>query len=104
MRSINQQRLYSRRGGDAIEIEIEAVTKKLLATFDKNLDIFLKDGFSPFLQKYKRRLIHSPNQPIRFRDYKKIWEGKFHSINDDGSLSLELKSGEIKNFTAGDIC
>ncbi|NGX41818.1 MAG: Bifunctional ligase/repressor BirA [Chlamydiae bacterium] len=84
-------------------VGIEEVLQHLEVNFEENLKTFLEKGFEPFLSDFKSRLIHSPNQPLRFHYNNVLWEGVFHSINDDGSLNLELESGEIKRFVSGEI-
>jgi len=83
--------------------DVQAIMEALQAQFSVDLDLFLTKGFSSFLAAYKKSLIHSPHQMIRFRDYNTIWKGTFHSINDDGSLNLQLETGEIKRFVAGEL-
>lgn len=83
--------------------EISLVLKQLEKTFLQDLEIFFAEGFYPFLSEYKRRLYASSNDLIRFDDNRTIWEGHLEAINDDGSLSLRLKDGEIKRFIVGEI-
>ncbi|MFQ5729681.1 MAG: biotin--[acetyl-CoA-carboxylase] ligase [Waddliaceae bacterium] len=84
-------------------LEIGMITQKLQKHFVRNLKIFLEKGFSPFLSDYKAKLVHSPQQLLHFKQDDQEWEGVFHSINDDGSLSLKLESGEIKKIFSGEI-
>lgn len=86
-----------------LKYDIETVLKILETKFCKDLDLFLADGFYPFLSEYKKRIGEKPGQPIKFNDNKTIWEGYFHSINNDGSLNLRLINGEIKTFLVGEI-
>jgi BirA family biotin operon repressor/biotin-[acetyl-CoA-carboxylase] ligase len=82
---------------------IENTLSLLQHHFSKNLDQFLNEGFLPFLNTYKAKLIHHPSQPIQFNDNRTIWQGYFHSISNDGSLNLKLLSGEIRNFHTGEF-
>lgn len=71
--------------------------------FRLNLDLFLKEGFSPFLEIYRAMLSLYLNKKICFHDNRAVWEGWLHSINSDGSLNFRTETGEIKTFVAGEI-
>jgi BirA family biotin operon repressor/biotin-[acetyl-CoA-carboxylase] ligase len=86
--------------GGAIH-DLQKVIALLQYYFMPNLKCLLSDGFQPFLNTY--RTLVSTDQKIRFHDNLNIWEGFFHSIDEDGSLNLQLISGEIKHFIAGEI-
>lgn len=85
------------------EWKVEEILFLLQQQFLKNLHLFLEEGFHGFLGEYRLRMKIDPNQIIRFNDNKTIWEGTIHSIPEDGSLNLQLKSGEIRNFLVGEI-
>lgn len=86
-----------------VQQDIKKVLEILKNHFIKNLELFLKSGFLPFLDIYRKRLMHHSGSKMRFHDNRFIWQGEFHSIKDDGSLNLQLESGIIKNFVAGEI-
>jgi biotin-(acetyl-CoA carboxylase) ligase len=71
--------------------------------FRKDLLHFLDNGFSPFIEAYRSYITTDPDKVIRFHDNRRVWEGTFHAINDDGSFSLKLADGELKTFIAGEI-
>ncbi len=91
----------------AIEGKTSLVSEELLNLLQINflqaLQEFLEKGFLPFLPDYKKLLWVPSNLRLCFHDNQRIWSGKFHAINDDGSLSLQLDDGEIKVFVAGEI-
>ncbi|MGA8165004.1 MAG: biotin--[acetyl-CoA-carboxylase] ligase [Waddliaceae bacterium] len=89
-------------GGKAVDVR--KLIKQLQGEFALALPRFLKRGFSPFLSDYKKRLIHTPGQPLLFHDKEAMQKGIFHSINRDGSLKLELESGTIKHIVTGELC
>lgn len=82
---------------------VEDVLAQLSDQFSKDLDLFLEEGFHHFLAEYKQRIMTFPGQAIRFHDNRTVWEGQIHSINNDGSLNLQLADGTIKHFIAGEI-
>lgn len=85
------------------EISVEDFLSELQATFARFLDTFLEEGFTPYLPAFKAKLKHEENQPLSFHEKDHKWKGKFHSINDDGTLNLKLETGELKTFMAGEV-
>lgn len=88
---------------DGVQRDVEEVTQSLLKQFVADLNIFLEEGFHPFLEIYKANMVHSAGDQIRFHDNRVIWTGAFKNINEDGSLNLQLDNGELKTFHAGEI-
>lgn len=84
-------------------VAMEEVLDRLMPNFSFALTTFFQSGFSPFLENFNEHLIHQKNQPIKFHDRGQLWEGKFHSLNSDGSLNLELNDGEVRRFLSGEI-
>ncbi len=83
--------------------EVEKAVSLLASIFQSDLESFLENGFSPFFDPYTRRLIYYEKQPLKIRENKGFLEGHFVSVNTDGSLNLELPSGEIKKIYSGEI-
>lgn len=83
--------------------DIEELLQKLAANFQVKLDKFLVSGFVDFLSDYRHRMVHEWHAQMQFSDSQKLWQGRFHGINPDGSLSLELPSGEIKKCLSGEL-
>jgi BirA family biotin operon repressor/biotin-[acetyl-CoA-carboxylase] ligase len=81
----------------------EVVLELLSQEFRKDLLHFLDKGFSPFIEAYRSYITTDPDKIIRFHDNRRVWEGTFHAINDDGSFSLKLADGELKTFIVGEI-
>lgn len=88
---------------DGVQREVETILKGLQERFAQYLQKFLDEGFLPFLSSYKKRLAHAKGDSLRFHDNRAIWEGRFVDVNLDGSLLLELSSGEKRTFIAGEI-
>lgn len=85
------------------KLDLEEVTKSLSIQFARDLEIFLEDGFAPFLVDYSACLVHISKQPLRFHENNVLLEGTFHSLNEDGSLNMLLPSGKIKRFYSGEL-
>lgn len=83
--------------------DLTEIVERLGTLFANDLEVFLRDGFSPFFSMYVEKLSHSRGDEIRFHDGREIAAGVFHSIELDGSLNLCLASGEIKNFIAVEL-
>lgn len=83
--------------------EVESVLKLLQDQFSKDLNVFLKSSFKPFLDDYRNLIWTAKNEKIRFHDNVNIVEGFFDSINDDGTLNLMLENGQIKRFISGEF-
>jgi len=83
--------------------DVEEILELLRKHFANDLDLFMKEGFDPFLEKYTKRLWVFEGAPLRFHDNQKVWEGDYHAINKDGSLNLRLNDSRIKMFLAGEV-
>ncbi len=79
------------------------VLQALERHFISDLTLFLKEGFTPFLALYRQKMAFPHDKLLTFHDNLHLWEGYFHSINDDGSLNLRLPNNEIKTFFAGEF-
>lgn len=84
------------------EHDVSEVLNSLSTQFSKNIDVFLEEGFSPFLAVYKE-LMYMPLTDIRFHDNRTTHTGKVHSINHDGSLNLLMPDNTLQTFYAGEI-
>jgi BirA family transcriptional regulator, biotin operon repressor / biotin---[acetyl-CoA-carboxylase] ligase len=83
--------------------DVESILLALQQEFQNNLLIFLEKGFAPFLDEYRNKILSGAHEIIRFSHSQNIWEGKIHSVSDDGSLYLQLPNGDIKVFSSGEI-
>ncbi len=66
------------------------------------LDIYLKKGFTPFIEPFRQHLVHKIGDPMRFHHGNNLLEGSFHSINNDGTLNLILND-KVQSFASGEI-
>jgi BirA family biotin operon repressor/biotin-[acetyl-CoA-carboxylase] ligase len=83
--------------------DVEKVLSSLITQFSKDLNLFLSEGFAPFVEQFKTFAGYNINRTIRLNDSIRVWDGVFHSINEDGSLNVMLPSREIKRFYSGQI-
>ena len=82
-------------------VDKSSLLTELERTFADDLQLFIKNGFPPFLDDYKSRMEF--DRDIEFHDNLNLMKGRLKTINDDGSISFQLESGEIKKFSSGEI-
>src|SRR4029079_3728979 len=70
----------------AFSLEVSKVLSLIQKHFVTQLNQLGKQGFHPFLDRYRQLIVHNPGQKIFFHDNCIMWEGEFHSVNEDGSL------------------
>jgi BirA family biotin operon repressor/biotin-[acetyl-CoA-carboxylase] ligase len=85
-------------------INLEAVLSLIQEQFSEKLNLFLEKGFAPFFQEFEAHLSLERGKVISFQHGNTRIEGKFHSFNQDGSLSLILPSGAIQFFFPEKFC
>jgi BirA family biotin operon repressor/biotin-[acetyl-CoA-carboxylase] ligase len=84
--------------------EVTEVLQSLTTAFANHLQTFLRSGFAPFIDDFRKAITHQPGQKVRFSDFvNEAWNGTFHAINDDGSLNLLLANGEKRRFITGEF-
>jgi BirA family transcriptional regulator, biotin operon repressor / biotin---[acetyl-CoA-carboxylase] ligase len=80
------------------EFDIGQIRQRLTEIYRQYLSTFLKEGFSPFIERYRGSVPYRPDQKISFHSREEITQGFFHSLADDGSLNLSLSDNKVKNF------
>ncbi|KPK33712.1 MAG: hypothetical protein AMS24_00055 [Chlamydiae bacterium SM23_39] len=100
--SLTDQPISSLKNETKKNWNIKKTLIELQNQFLKNLKIFLKKGFLPFHKNFEKFLSHK-NKNIYFSFGKKFFSGKIYKINEDGSLTLKLKSNKLKTFYSGEI-
>ncbi len=76
--------------------------KALQNQFVKDLEVFKKEGFTPFYKTFDQ-LLALKGQMVRCDDGKNVWVGICHSLREDGQLNLLLKDNTIHTVLSGDI-
>ena len=82
---------------------VEEVEEKVAAAFSRDLDTYFLHGFSSFIEEYRARIRKDIASSVLFHDNKKIWEGAFEAIEDDGAITLVLPDKSRKTFLVGEI-
>jgi BirA family biotin operon repressor/biotin-[acetyl-CoA-carboxylase] ligase len=79
-----------------------ALLDQLIEKFSLHLEIFKKEGFTPFHKQFESLLAYK-NEIIRCFDGKKEWVGTFHSLTEDGQLNLLLPDQTIHKIITADV-
>jgi BirA family biotin operon repressor/biotin-[acetyl-CoA-carboxylase] ligase len=79
-----------------------SLLKKLQIRFEEDLEIFKKNGFSPFW-KTLDDLLALKGKTIHIFDGEKEWIGICHSLTREGQLNLLLPDQTIHTILSGDI-
>ncbi len=85
------------------EMNVEMVLKSITTIFGNNLDEFLKSGFDSFFSDYQEHSYYKKGEEVKFNDNQEIVKGKFHSLNKDGTMTLQLNEGVLRTFYAGEF-
>jgi BirA family biotin operon repressor/biotin-[acetyl-CoA-carboxylase] ligase len=79
-----------------------ALLKKVQKQFDKDLELFKKEGFFPFHNFCENLLAHKGKE-IRCFDGKMEWVGICHSLTPDGQLNVLLHDNSIHKIVSGEV-
>lgn len=85
------------------EWDREKISEAIHERFHKNLEQFLKEGFSPFLERYRKAIIHKPGERLNFSNFKEVIQGTFQGIQEDGSLLIELPDKTVMRCVSGEL-
>jgi len=82
-------------------IKIDDFIKELVTTFLNKYYIWINNTLDYFINDfYNHNILQNKNIRLRIED--KIFNGKFHSISENGTLNL-ITDGSLKNCLYGDI-
>lgn len=84
-------------------LDREQISESIHTYFAKHLFNFLRNGFDPFLERFREILLHEKGDSIRFSNFQTIIEGTFQQINNQGALVLKFPDGSEKTFTSGEL-
>lgn len=79
------------------------VLNALNGCFMHDLDVFLRDGFTPFFPLYQARSAYKKGDKVKFHNNQIVIEAIFDSYHPDGSVLLQLVDGTSKLFYAGEF-
>jgi BirA family transcriptional regulator, biotin operon repressor / biotin---[acetyl-CoA-carboxylase] ligase len=78
--------------------DVQQILQKLQKQFSQDLNPFFREGFFPFLESYKKYLLHKKGD-VLIIDHQKVI---FQCMDNDGALVV-LQEGVEKKFYAGDL-
>jgi len=84
------------------KISLEELFKALLEKMESLYQIFLKDGFTPILDKWKGLASFLGCEVEVYGDGEKL-EGVASNIDNEGALILKLKDGSLRRVFVGDL-
>lgn len=79
------------------------IKSEITHIFLEDVQLFLKQGFSPFLSDYRSYLMHKKGDLLRFHINDKLTYETFHSVSPEGGLNIIDKDGKIKTLYCGEI-
>lgn len=82
---------------------VESILEQLIERFQRDLTVFLYQGFFPFFEGFKQRSALKFGQKIKFHNNQSIIEGTFHCLNLDGSVTICLLDQSLKTYQAGEF-
>jgi BirA family biotin operon repressor/biotin-[acetyl-CoA-carboxylase] ligase len=82
--------------------ERKELLQKLQRQFEKDLDLFRKEGFSPF-HAYCDALLAYKDELVRCFNGKQEWIGICRSLSSDGKLNLELADHSMHTLITGEM-
>lgn len=82
-----------------LNYDLQNILSPLVRNFSKNLEQFLKEGFSSFVDRFRQMIIHQENDLLKIGNQM----GRFMTIADDGALILKKENGESQKFYSGEI-
>ncbi|MFZ5633943.1 MAG: biotin--[acetyl-CoA-carboxylase] ligase [Bacillota bacterium] len=80
----------------------QELLKQLLREFEACYRVWLKSGFGPVLEEWKKRCV-TLDCPVRLSTARDSWEGWAEDVDGDGALILRLPDGSRQRFMAGEV-
>lgn len=81
---------------------LDVLFRTLLERFENLYDLFLKDGFSQILEKWKKHAGFF-GKHVEVTCGNENLAGLALDVEDDGSLALKLEDGTVKHIFVGDV-
>ena len=78
---------------------VDSIIELIKKEFVKNIEIFIENGFSTFLDELKNNLMHKVGDPILINHQR----GTFLRLDDDGALVIQKNNSEVQRHVAGEI-
>jgi biotin-[acetyl-CoA-carboxylase] ligase BirA-like protein len=83
-------------------VQLDVLFHALLERFEYMFELFLKDGFSPLLERWKR-YAHFIGKRVKVTSEDERWLGEAVNVDGDGALILKLDDGTEKRVFSGDV-
>lgn len=83
--------------------DVEALSLSLAKTFCKKLQLFLKEGFTPFFTSFKDHLLFKENQQLTLYSGNQFYYGVLEKVQEDSSITMRLEDSTLKTFYAGEF-
>lgn len=80
-------------------LPIDQTIQSLQNHFVQDLALFLREGFSPFLEDYRKHIVHVIGDTLKIGEQKVT----FKAINSDGALVIQDSNGKEQKLYAGEI-
>ncbi|OGF47314.1 MAG: biotin--[acetyl-CoA-carboxylase] ligase [Candidatus Firestonebacteria bacterium RIFOXYC2_FULL_39_67] len=84
------------------EVSRLKLLKEILKNIETGYELFKKEGFEPFLSRWKEHSV-TLNNKVKVKGLLESFEGIALDIDDDCALILRLSSGEKKRVLSGDV-
>jgi BirA family biotin operon repressor/biotin-[acetyl-CoA-carboxylase] ligase len=83
-------------------VQRDVLFRGLLERFEFVSESFLKDGFAPVLERW-RRYARFLGKRVKVTNEHEAWSGVAVDVDGDGALNLRLDDGTEKRFLSGDV-
>lgn len=82
---------------------IETIKREIRTQFIYDLNLFIREGFGPFIKPYQAQQAFLKGEKIGFQHNGQLLEETFYGISDSGALTLQLADGTLKEFVTGEL-
>jgi BirA family transcriptional regulator, biotin operon repressor / biotin---[acetyl-CoA-carboxylase] ligase len=85
------------------QFDVQQTLHQLILRVQKNLPLFLQEGFSPFFSRFLHYFSLKPGDFLSFHRSQEVIKGFFYRLNEDGSLMIQRPSGEVETYYSGEL-
>jgi BirA family biotin operon repressor/biotin-[acetyl-CoA-carboxylase] ligase len=84
------------------KVALEQLFCALLEKLEHLYDLFLKNGFAPILEKWKKHAVFLGHK-VEIASQTDKLSGLAYDVDEDGALVLKLEDGTLKHILVGDV-